>query len=205
MVAQTEKKTIDVGYIARVEGEAAIRVAIAGRETEVVELRIWEPPRFFEGFLAGRSYQEVPDIVARICGICPVSHITTSIRALEKAMGVEPSPQTILLRRLLAMSQLVSSHVVHLYALVLPDFEGYPGLPSMLEKYPQVVQRINRMRLALNGLTKLVGGGRGLHPIGTVVGGFTRIPSREEFRAARDALLEIRQDAVETLKMVADF
>jgi sulfhydrogenase subunit alpha len=120
-------------------------------------------------------------------------------------MGIEPSAQTVLLRRLLAMSQLVSSHVVHLYALVLPDFEGYPGLPSMLEKYPAVVERLLRMRTALKDLTKLVGGGRGVHPIGTVVGGFTRIPSKEEFRASRDALIAIREDAVETFKMVADF
>jgi sulfhydrogenase subunit alpha len=87
----------------------------------------------------------------------------------------------------------------------LPDYEGYPGLPAMLDKYPKVVQRLNRMRMAMNDLTKLVGGGRGLHPIGTVVGGFTRIPSKQEFREARDALVEIRTDAVETLKMVADF
>ncbi len=205
MAARTRKKTIKVDYVARVEGEAAIRVAVAGHETEAVELRIWEPPRFFEGFLAGRSYQETPDIVARICGICPVSHMTTAIRAIEKAMGIVASPQSVLLRRLLAMSQVVSSHIVHLYALVLPDYEGYPGLPSMLERYPRVVQRLNRMRTAVNDLTKLVGGGRGLHPVGTVVGGFTRIPSAGEFRAARDALVQIKPDAVETLKMVADF
>lgn len=202
---KTKKKTIQVGYIARVEGEAAIHVVVPGHEAEPVELRIWEPPRFFEGFMVGRSYAEVPDIVARICGICPVSHMTTAIRALEKAMGVEPSPQTLLLRQLLAMSQLVSSHVVHLYALALPDYVGYPGLPSMLGKYPDVVQRLNRMRLPLNDLTRLVGGGRGLHPIGTIVGGFTRIPSKEHLRDSRDALIAIRQDAVETLKMVADF
>ncbi len=199
------KKTIKVDYVARVEGEAAIRVTVAGRETESVELRIWEPPRFFEGFLAGRSYNEVPDIVARICGICPVSHMTTSIRVIEKAMVIEPSAQTVLLRRLLAMSQVVSSHIVHLYALVLPDYQGYPGLPSMLERFPDVVARLLRMRTAINNLTKLVGGGRGIHPVATVVGGFTRIPSAREFRAARDALVKIKPDAVETLKMVADF
>lgn len=199
------KKTIKVDYVARVEGEAAIRVTVAGREAESVELRIWEPPRFFEGFLVGRSYNEVPDIVARICGICPVSHMTTSIRAIEKAMAVVPSAQTVLLRRLLAMSQVVSSHIVHLYALVLPDYEGYPGLPSMLEPFPDVVERLLRMRTAINDLTKLVGGGRGLHPVATVVGGFTRIPTAPELRAARDALVKIKPDAVETFKMVADF
>ena len=205
MTAKARKKRIKVNYVARVEGEAAIRVSIAGPETEWVELRIWEPPRFFEGFLTGRSYHEVPDIVARICGICPVSHMITSTHAIEKAMGIEASPQTVLLRRLLAMSQVISSHIVHLYALVLPDYEGYPGLPSMLKRYPGVVERLQRMRTAVNDLTKRVGGGRGLHPIGTVVGGFTRIPSRQELRAARDALVSIRPDAVETLKMVAEF
>ena len=84
---------INVHYIARVEGEGSVKFEIRDGKLRNLRLNIWEPPRFFEGFLVGRKYDEVPDIVSRICGICPVSHMTTSINALEKAMGISPSPR----------------------------------------------------------------------------------------------------------------
>ena len=95
----TNIKTIKVDYLARVEGEASIIVEI-DKQTDL-KLKIFEPPRFFEGFLAGRKYDEAGDLVSRICGICPVSHMTTAIQAVEKAMGVKPSRQTDVLRKIL--------------------------------------------------------------------------------------------------------
>ncbi|HID96372.1 MAG TPA: Ni/Fe hydrogenase subunit alpha [Candidatus Latescibacteria bacterium] len=198
-------KTITVDYLARVEGETAIEVRVPGDPSKVVRLRIFEPPRFFEGFLVGRRYDEVGDIVARICGICPVSHMLTAIRALEKAMGVEPSEQTILLRRIAALSQVAASHLVHLYMLAMPDYMGFDGAAEMLPFFPDRMQRLVRMRKVFNDLTAVVAGGRALHPIGTVVGGFTRLPVRGELLAIRERLLQIRADARETVKMVADF
>jgi len=81
-------RTIHVDYLARVEGEGALKVRIHGDTVEDVQLKIFEPPRFFEAFLRGRSYLEAPDITARICGICPVAYQMSSCHALERALGM---------------------------------------------------------------------------------------------------------------------
>src|SRR4030042_2176525 len=180
---------INVDYIARVEGEGSVKFDIQDGKLKNLKLNIWEPPRFFEGFLVGRKFDEVPDIVSRICGICPVSHMTTSIYALEKAIGFIPSPEIRKIRRIMALSQIIASHLVHLYMLVLPDYyrlnmlfshENPPSPPftkggkgGLLDE----IKRLLRLKEAVNNVTALFGG-RPLHPVSMVVGGFTKVPSR---------------------------
>ena len=65
----TESRSIKVKALTRVEGEGALHIRLAGDVIEAVELNIYEPPRYFEAFLRGRSVEEVPVITARICGI----------------------------------------------------------------------------------------------------------------------------------------
>ena len=72
-------------YVARVEGEGGLDLVISGANVEEARLRIFEPPRFFEGFLEGRKFDEVPDITARICGICPISYQMAACGAIEGA------------------------------------------------------------------------------------------------------------------------
>ncbi len=196
-------RTVEVDYLTRVEGETAIRVRVPERGTPDIELRIFEPPRFFEGFLVGRRYDEVGDVVARICGICPVSHMTTAIRAVEKATGIEPSAQTRALRRIASAAQIAASHLVHLVALVLPDHADCAGLPELVERRPAEVDRLVRLRAAVNDLTATVGGGRALHPVGLVPGGFTRVPTAEQLGAIRERLISLRPDVEALTEMVA--
>ena len=87
----TTTRTIKVDALARVEGEGAITITFKGRVPLSAQLRIFEPPRFFEGFLQGRAITEVPDLTARICGICPVAYQMSSVHALERALGVTVS------------------------------------------------------------------------------------------------------------------
>jgi coenzyme F420-reducing hydrogenase alpha subunit len=119
----TVRKKIEIDYLARVEGETAIVVQLD--HAPAIKLKIFEPPRFFEGFLVGRKYDEVGDVVARICGICPVSHMTTAIQAVENATGIEVSEETRILRKLMCISQIVASHLIHLYMLAMPDYYGF--------------------------------------------------------------------------------
>ncbi|MFQ5601246.1 MAG: nickel-dependent hydrogenase large subunit, partial [Candidatus Krumholzibacteriia bacterium] len=81
-------RRISVDYLARVEGEGALTIRYQGNTPKDVQLRIFEPPRFFEAFLRGRCRTEVPDITARICGICPVAYQMGACHALEKALGI---------------------------------------------------------------------------------------------------------------------
>ena len=134
-------KTIKVDYLARVEGEGALYIKIRDDRVEDVKLRIFEPPRFFEAFLRGRSYAEVPDITARICGICPVAYQMSSVHAMEDALGVVVGGPLRELRRLLYCGEWIESHTLHVYMLHAPDFLGYPDAIRMAKDHPEAVNR----------------------------------------------------------------
>ena len=194
---------IDINYIARVEGESSVKLEIEEGKLKELRLNIWEPPRFFEGFLVGRKFDEVPDIVARICGICPVSHMTTAIRAMENAFGLTPSPEVKKIRKILALSQILSSHLAHLYVLALPDFFRLNSIVEMLPHFEKEIKRFLRLKEAANSITALFGG-RALHPVSMVVGGFTKVPSKADTEKAVKELESLHEDALETLKMASE-
>jgi coenzyme F420-reducing hydrogenase alpha subunit len=196
------KKKIEVDYLARVEGETSIVVKLDGAAD--VKVKIFEPPRFFEGFLAGRKFDEVGDIVSRICGICPVSHMTTAIQAVENAAGIEVSRQTGILRKIMSISQIVASHLIHLYMLAMPDYYGFGGIVEMRDDFGGQIKRLMRMKEVMNKLTGLIGG-RALHPVTHVPGGFTAVPSNEAFGSVLAELKKIRPLAKQVVKDVSQF
>jgi sulfhydrogenase subunit alpha len=190
---------INIDYIARVEGEASVRFDLKDGKLGNLRLNIWEPPRFFEGFLVGRKFDEAPDIVSRICGICPVSHMTTSIKAIEKAIGFVPSSEIKNIRNIMALSQIAASHIVHIYSLALPDYHRL----DMLKGLDREIKRLIRLKDAVNAVTALFGG-RALHPVSMVAGGFTKIPSMDEVRRLVRGLKDVKNDAIDTVKMVSE-
>lgn len=195
-------RTIAVGLIARVEGEGALRLTVRGGRVEDVELRIFEPPRFFEAFLVGRRYDEVPDLVARICGICPVAYQMSAVHALERAFGLRVEGQLRDLRRLLYCGEWIESHALHLYLLQAPDFLGYESGLAMAKDHPELVARGLRTKKAGNALIALLGG-RAVHPVSVRVGGFFRVPGRRELAPLRDELARARDEAAETVRWAA--
>ena len=195
-------KNIEVNYLARVEGEASIEVQL-GKDTSV-KLKIFEPPRFFEGFLEGRKFDEVGDIVSRICGICPVSHMTTAIQAIEQAMQIKVSPQTKILRNIMSISQIMASHLVHLYTFVMPDYYGYPSIVEMQHKFDRQIMHLIQMKEVINELTAVIGG-RALHPVTSLPGGFTAIPSEEAFERILKKLYQIKPLAKQVVIDVSRF
>ena len=200
----TERKTIRVDYLTRVEGEGALHLELEGDRVADLRLEIYEPPRFFEAFLRGRSYTEAPDVTARICGICPVAYQMSAVRAMEDALGVEIPDPVRDLRRLLYCGEWIESHVLHVYMLHAPDFLGYPGAVEMARDHGDVVRRGLRMKKAGNAIVRAVGG-REIHPINVRVGGFYSAPSRTDLGALRDELAWARDAAVETVRWVAGF
>jgi sulfhydrogenase subunit alpha len=177
-----ETREISVDYLARVEGEGAMRVVVRDGRVEDVEFRIFEPPRFFEAFLRGRRFSEAPDITARICGICPVAYQMSSIHAMEDAFGVTVDGPIRDLRRLLYCGEWIESHALHVYMLHAPDFLGYESAIHMAKDFREVVERGLRLKKIGNALMILLGG-REIHPINVAVGGFYRVPTASELRA----------------------
>jgi len=194
-----------VQALARVEGEGALTVRLRDGRVEAVELRIYEPPRFYEAFLRGRAAAEVPDITARICGICPVAYQMSSVHAIEAISGVVLPPDLRALRRLLYCGEWIESHVLHVHMLHAPDFLGYESAIAMAQASPalaDVVRRALRMKKAGNAIVKAVGG-REVHPVNVRVGGFYRAPRRDELGALLDELRWARDAAVETVRWAA--
>ena len=197
-------RTFEVKALSRVEGEGALYVKLNGDVVEHVELNIYEPPRFFESFLRGRAIHEVPDITARICGICPVAYQMSSCHALEKALGIQVTPEIRTLRRLLYCGEWIESHALHIFLLHAPDFLGYESGISMAADHRAVVEKGLRMKKIGNHLLEILGG-RAIHPINVTVGGFYRAPSREALQALLPDLRWGLQASLETLDLVSKF
>lgn len=177
-----QRRTIRVKAITRVEGEGGLDIVLDGERLESVRLNIFEPPRLFEAFLRSRPLEEVPDITARICGICPVAYQMSSVHALEKALGISVSEEIRLLRRLLYLAEWIESHALHVYVLHLPDFLGYQGALELAKDQPQLVTQGLQIRKCGNALLDFLAG-RAIHPINACVGGFYRAPRSEELTA----------------------
>jgi sulfhydrogenase subunit alpha len=192
-------KTIKVDYLARVEGEGAVRIRFRGEQVRDVEVRIFEPPRFFEAFLRGRSYTEVPDITARICGICPVAYQMSSCAAMEDALGIDAGPTIGALRRLFYCGEWIESHALHVFLLHAPDFLGYPDAIAMAREHREIVTAGLAIKKAGNAIVRAIGG-REVHPINPRVGGFHSLPPRAALRELLPGLEHARQAALEALE-----
>ena len=195
-------RTIKADYLARVEGEGAMYVQLRDGEVLDVKLRIYEPPRFFEAFLRGRSFEEVADITARICGICPVAYQTSAAEAIEDAAGVTLDGPLRALRRLIYCGEWIESHGLHVYMLHAPDFLGYASAIEMARDHREIVERGLALKKTGNALMALVGG-REVHPINVRPGGFYRAPPKRELRKMTDALERGREAALETVRWTA--
>lgn len=198
----SETRTIRVEALSRVEGEGALHIRLQDGQVADVELNIYEPPRLFEALLRGRPLEDVPDITARICGICPVAYQMTSVHALEAALGVSISPEIRRLRRLLYCGEWIESHALHIHLLHAPDFLGYDSGLDMAADFPQEVNRGLQLKKHGNRLLEVLGG-RAIHPINVAVGGFYRAPRRDELAALIPDFEWGLQAAIETARWVA--
>jgi len=177
-----ESRRISVDLLTRVEGAGALTLRSRGGELESCELRIFEPPRFFEALLAGRHGSEAPDITARICGICPVAYQMSACHAMENLAGVRVDGPLRDLRRLLYCGEWIESHGLHVGMLQLPDFLGYPDAIAMARDHPELVRTALRLKQTGNRVMRTLGG-REIHPVNVRLGGFYRLPTRADLDA----------------------
>ncbi len=197
-------KTIRVDTLARVEGEGALHIKIHGDRVTDVKLRIFEPPRFFEALLRGRHFSEVADITARICGICPVAYQMSAVHAIERALGIRIDPAVRLLRRLFYCGEWIESHALHVFMLHAPDFLGYEDAIHMASGHRALVEQGLRLKKIGNRIVALLGG-REIHPVSAVVGGFSKTPARRQLLDLEEDLKWAIEASLATVKLVAGF
>ena len=195
---------IHVPVLARVEGEGTLELRVRGKVLEEVRLRIFEPPRMFEKLLEGREYTEVPDMVARICGICPVAYQMSAVHAIESLFGVDPGPWVRDLRRVLYCGEWMQSHSLHIHMLAAPDFLGYTSVTDMASEHADEVRRGLKLQALGNDIIRLLGA-RSVHPVGVRVGGFHHAPPRAQVNALLENLRAALPDAEALLRWTAAF
>jgi sulfhydrogenase subunit alpha len=197
-------KTIRVDYLARVEGEGALDLQISDGRVTAARLKIFEPPRFFEAFLRGRGYAETPDIVARICGICPIAYQMSAVHAIENAFGVRVDGQLRALRRLIYCGEWIESHTLHVVMLHAPDFLGFPDAIAMARSQGDAIRNGLALKRTGNELMRVLGG-REIHPVNVKPGGFHRLPTRAELAPVAENLKRSRDLAIGLVRWVAGF
>lgn len=193
----TTGRTITIPHLGRVEGHGGIYVKISGARVEDVNMDIHEGSRYYEALLKGKHFLEVQGIITRVCAICSSSHTVAALTALENALGAQVTERVYRLRGLLFLGGMIESHALHVFALALPDFLGFDSVITMASKYPEQVAFALKLKQLGNSLQTLVGG-RAVHPINTLVGGFGKLPSHHEIST-------IRRDLEASLEPLMDF
>jgi sulfhydrogenase subunit alpha len=184
---------VNVHYVTRIEGHGNLVLSAKDGIIEELKWVVPESPRFFEAMLVGRHYDDVHHIASRICGICSISHTTVSIQATEAAFGIQPSEQTILLRKLLFNAEMLESHVLHTLFLAAPDFLGVDSVIPLAATHRDVVVMALRLKRLAYELAEPLAG-RKTHPLSCVVGGFARLPDPEQLKSLRKRLVDAFAD-----------
>ena len=189
-------KTINIDPVTRIEGHARILLECNDAGSVEEAFFIVNELRGFERILVGMEAHTMPQITARICGVCPTAHHLTSAKALDDAAGVTPPPAGKLLRELMYMGHMIHSHALSLYVLAGPDLVfGLNGdaatqnIVGMVDKDPELTKKALRMRSLGQKINEVVGG-RGIHPVTAVAGGIASRLSDGQFTRLQELTVE---------------
>jgi len=185
---------IRIDHIAKIEGHASFTADIINGDVRGARIKIEDGARLFEGILKGRKDEELPEIVSRICGVCPVVHNLTAYKSLEKAYAIELDQTSVILRKLMMLGQLINSHALHLFFFSLADFFGYKTDLQLIDAYPEKTHDAMKIRDIGNKIVEAIGG-RSVHPVTPVLGGFRKTPDLADLK-------QILIDAKKTFPLV---
>jgi len=186
--------------VPRIEGHALFYLHLKNGEIKDARIVGLQGERFTESLVRGRYFPDAPVITSRICGICPTIHNITSISAIEAAMDLEVSEQTKQMRRLMLMGQMIQSHALHLYLLVLPDYLNVDNAFLMQKEHPEHWKRAVNLKKTGDKIIEVFAG-RATHPISSVVGGFTKYPERQQLTDLSALLESAKNDAKNLLRL----
>jgi sulfhydrogenase subunit alpha len=191
-----------IEHLARVEGHGGITVELEGDTVANVRFDVFEGARLLEPLIRGKSYDEVAPTLSRICSICSAAHTLTSLKATEDAFDVHVSPQTELLRELMFRGESIESHALHLFLLAAPDYLDYPSAIAMAADKPAAVLLGLRLKKLGNLIMETIGG-RAIHPVNAVPGGFGKPPSVDQLIELRSGLTQGMADSDAAIDMMA--
>lgn len=196
---------LSLADISKIEGKASCDIKIRDGKVEKVNFSIAEYKRFYTQAIRGKDIVALPQLTARICGTCSNAHLLCAIKAVENAVQLVPSEQTMQLRRLLNYGLIIRDHALHLYVFVLPDLFEKDSILDFDENKPMEHKFLDdtfRVKAAGNNLSKATGG-RSVHAPFATVGGFTRLAVMTDLAKCKEELKSIRPAVVDLIKLFA--
>lgn len=202
---------VSINPITRLEGHGKIEIFlddngdVSNAYFQVPELR------GFEQFCIGRRAEDMPVIMSRICGVCPEAHHLAATKALDQLFAVDPPPAAKKIRELLYMAFFVTDHTTHFYALGGPDFIVGPDAPSAERNILGVVRKVGldigkqviACRQRNHHVIQMLGG-RGVHPVAGLPGGWSKSVSEDERKEIEAVAIENIAFAQFSLKILYD-
>lgn len=194
---------IEISKLSKIEGHADLDIKIRDGKLEEVNLKVMENVRFFNQAVIGMPFNAVPQLVSRICGTCSIAHLTGCIEAVEKTLGIVPSKQTLLLRKLTVYSMMIRDHALHLYFFVMPDMLGIDSLLDVPKDKHDLIHEALAVKEAGNNLAELVAG-RSVHAPFEQVGGFSREIDGSRVPGMIEELKKIRPTVLKLIDIFAE-
>ncbi|MEM2175294.1 MAG: nickel-dependent hydrogenase large subunit [Candidatus Micrarchaeia archaeon] len=191
---------INIEHVSKTEGHADLEIRVRNGKVEDVKLKISENKRFYTQAIRNKNFNAIPQLVSRICGTCSIAHMTCSIEALEKALGITPSEQTIMLRKLAMYGMMIRDHALHLYFFVLPDIFGKDSILDFDKSLNHWIEQAFSVKSAGNNLSKLVAG-RAVHATYEQIGYFSNIPKKEDIANVIKELKDVREKVFDLLNV----
>lgn len=191
---------ITVDHIARVEGKGGIEIVAGDEGVKEVRLNIIEGPRFFEAITLGKKIDEALAIYPRVCSFCSAAHKLTAIEAAEKAVGFTPREEIQTIRDLVYIGDMIESHALHLYLLVLPDYLGYSNPLAMVDRYKKEIEYAMKLKNIGAKIMDIIAS-RPIHQENAIMGGFGKLPTKSQFEGLRRELKEALPIAEYTVEL----
>jgi sulfhydrogenase subunit alpha len=188
-------------YVTRIEGHGSLK---ADFKEETAHFYPEEGERFVEALVVGKPYLTSPKVHSRICGICPVAHCLCSIKAIEKALAIQPNICSRRLRRIFQCGQIVQSHLLHLYLMVLPSIAGLGSSIDVILRYPAEFHMFLELKRVTEEFFDVIGRSP-MHPIALTVGGFTKAPDPARLFGLREKISRVLDDTLDLVRLIADF
>lgn len=194
---------LSLKQLTKIEGSASLDIKVTDDKVEYVHFQVTEFKRFYTHAIEGKPLAALPQLLARICGTCSNAHLLCSIEACERALGVQPSEQTMILRVLTMYGLMIRDHALHLYLFALPDVYEKDAFLDFDENNPEEHQLLHdgfEIKGAGNFLATIIAG-RSVHAIYPNIGGFIHFPSEEDIKKAIEKLQSIREPIIRLINI----
>lgn len=194
---------ITMENLSKMEGHADLEVKVRDGKVENVRFKIMENQRFYEQAARGQPVTTVHQLMSRICGTCSVAHMICCIEAVENALGITPTEQSLTMKKLTTYGLMIRDHALHLYFFSLPDLVGKDSILDFSEsdkKEHKLLHDSFDIKRAGNMLSQLIAG-KAVHAPFPTPGGFLKMPEEENVKKTIAELKKIRPavlDIVET-------